>query len=271
MESLKSESLVDMPHNPDAEKLSRVRLLNAEVDNISMNELVDHFDKGMLLTLHVDMIMKLQKDREFYNILPEFDVITCDSQILYLAARFLGTPVKERVSGSDFFPRYYMRHKDNHAVKIFLCGGLPGIAEIARQKINSKVGREIIVGTYSPSFDFDTNQEEIDEMIGRINQSGATVLLVGLGGARQEKFLIKYRDRFEHVETFLPLGGTIDYEAETLKRPAGWVTGLGLEWLYRLITEPRQRWHRYLVHQPPVLFLLLKQWLGLYRNPFGQT
>jgi N-acetylglucosaminyldiphosphoundecaprenol N-acetyl-beta-D-mannosaminyltransferase len=270
MESLKSGCFTDMNDCPGSEKSSRVGLLNAEVDNISMEELVENFEEGMLLTLHVDMIMKLQKDREFYNILPEFDVITCDSQILYLAAKFLGTPVKERVSGSDFFPKYYMRHKENEAVKIFLCGGMPGVADIAQRKVNSKVGREIIVGTYSPSFDFDTSQTEIDEMIERINQSGATVLLVGLGGARQEKFLIKYRDRFEHVKTFLPLGGTIDYEAETLKRPPGWVTGLGLEWLYRLLTEPRQRWHRYLVHQPPVLFLLLKQRLGLYKDPFKQ-
>lgn len=251
------------------EKFQRITLLNAEVDNISMEELVEGFNEGMLLTLHVDMIMKLQKDREFYNILPEFDIITCDSQILYLATKLLGTPVKERVSGSDFFPKYYMRHKDNQAVTIFLCGGIPGIADIARQKVNAKVGREIVVGTYSPPFDFDSNQMEIDAMIEKINESGATVLLVGLGGARQEKFIVKYRDRFKHVRTFLPLGGTIDYEAETLKRPPAWLTGLGLEWLYRLLTEPKQRWHRYLVHQPPVLFLLMAQKLGLYKNPFS--
>ena len=71
------------------------------------------------------------------------------------------------------------------------------------------------------------------------------------------------------MKTFLPLGGTIDYEAGTLERPAPWVTNSGLEWLYRLVREPRQRWRRYLVHQPPVLWLLALQRLGLYRNPFA--
>ena len=249
----------------------KIQLLNIAVDNITIDELLHTFNKGMLMTLHVDMIMKLQKDREFYSILPAFDVITCDSHILYQASKLLGTPLKERVSGSDFFPLYYDYHKDNLDVTVFLCGGASGIAEIAQKKINQKVGREMIVGTYSPPFDFDQNPEELKKMVELINQSNATVLLVGLGAGRQEKFLVKYRDQLKNVHTFLPLGGTIDYEAETLKRPPSYIVNNGLEWLYRLIKEPKQRWHRYLVHQPPVLWLLLKQKLGLYKNPFSSS
>ena len=250
-----------------ARRYARVRVLNAVVDNVSMEELLDDFDCGLLLTLHVDMIMKLQRDREFYEVLPKFSVITCDSQILYFATRLLGTPIKERVSGSDFFPKYYMRHKDNPDVTIFMCGGKPGVAELARKRINEKAGREIVVGTYSPPFDFDRNQQQLDKMIEAINASGATVLLVGLGGGRQEKFIVRNLEKFKHVRTFLPLGGTIDYEAGTFKRPPSWVTEWGLEWLYRLVMEPKQRWHRYLIHEPPVLYHLLAQRLGLYRNP----
>ena len=244
-----------------------VKILNAYVHDISMDELIETFDRGMLLTLHVDMLMKLQKDKDFHDILDEFDIITCDSQILYFATKFLGTPVQERVSGSDFFPRYYMRHKDNEDVRIFLCGGQEGIAEIAREKINAKVGREIVVGTYAPPFDFDRNPAETDKIVDAVNASGATVLLVGLGGGRQEKFIVANRHRFENIHTYLPLGGTIDYEAETFVRPPAWVTDGGFEWLYRLVKEPRQRWHRYVVHEPPALYHLLRQRLGLYRDP----
>ena len=76
-------------------------------------------------------------------------------------------------------------------------------------------------------------------MVSMINESRATVLVVGLGAGRQEKFIVRYRDRFPHVKTFLPLGGTIDYEAGTLARPAPWVTDAGFEWLYRLLREPQ--------------------------------
>ncbi|MES1171692.1 MAG: WecB/TagA/CpsF family glycosyltransferase [Bacteroidota bacterium] len=247
----------------------KVKLLNVEVDNITMDELVDTFREGLLLTLHVDMIMKLQKDREFFEILPQFQIITCDSQILTAAATILGTPLRERVSGSDFFPRFYTKHKDDPGITVFICGGGPGIAETAMVNVNAKVGRRMIVGADSPPLDYDTKPGEIDRMIARVNDSGATVLLVGLGAGRQEKFIVRYRDRMPRVKTFLPLGGTIDYEAGTLERPKSWVTNFGFEWLYRLLREPRQRWHRYLVHQPPVLYLLAMQRLGLYRNPFA--
>lgn len=247
----------------------KVRLLNVEVDDLTMDELVDTFKEGLLLTLHVDMIMKLQKDREFHDILPQFSPVTCDSQILITAARLLGTPLRGRVSGSDFFPRFYMKYRDDPSVTIFICGGAPGVAEIAARKINEKVGRTMVVGTDSPPFDFENRPGEIDRMVDKINASGASVLVVGLAAGRQEKFIVRNRRRLPNVRTFLPLGGTIDYEAETLVRPSPWVTNAGLEWLYRLVSEPRQRWRRYLVHQPPVLKLLLLQALGLYRDPFA--
>jgi N-acetylglucosaminyldiphosphoundecaprenol N-acetyl-beta-D-mannosaminyltransferase len=248
---------------------NKVRLLNIDIDDITMQELLATFREGMLLTVHVDMITKLQKDRDFYRILPHFDVVTCDSQILFAAAKLLGTPLRERVSGSDFFPRFYTKHKDDPGITIFICGGAPGVAELASKKINARVGREMVVGTDSPPLDYDTKPGVIDQMIGKINESRATVLLVGLGAGRQEKFIVRHREKMPHVRTFLPLGGTIDYEAQTLPRPAPWVTNMGLEWLYRLWSEPRQRWRRYLVNQPPALYQLSRQRLGLYRNPFA--
>jgi exopolysaccharide biosynthesis WecB/TagA/CpsF family protein len=246
----------------------KVRLLNVDIDDVAMDELVETFRQGVMLTLHVDMIMKLQKDKEFYSLLPKFDVVTCDSQILTLAARLLGTPLRERVSGSDYFPRFYSRYRDDLSVTVFICGGAPGVAEIARRNVNSKVGRAMVVGTSAPSKDYERRPDEIERLLLQINESGATVLVIGLGGGRQEKFIFNYRDRLPGIKLYLPLGGTIDYEAETLKRPPSWITNGGLEWLYRLLREPRQRWHRYIVHQPPFVYLLARQVLGVYRNPF---
>ena len=249
--------------------MRRVRLLNVDVDDITSDELVETFKEGLLLTLHVDMIMKLQQDREFYEVLPAFDVVTCDSQILYFASKVLGTPLRERVSGSDYFPRFYQRHRDDPKVTVFLCGGAPGVAERAARNVNAKVGRTMVVGADAPAFDFDRRPEEVERMLAAINASRASVLLVGLGAGRQEKFIVKHRARLPHVRTFLPLGGTIDYEAGTLARPRSWVTDAGLEWAYRLVKEPRQRWRRYLVHQPPVLLRLAQQRMGTYRDPFA--
>lgn len=248
--------------------LRKVPVLNAYVHDISMDALVENFREGAMLTLHVDMIMKLQQDREFYDIIHQFDVITCDSQIMFFATKWLGTPVQERVSGSDYFPKFYTRYADDPSVTVFLCGGKPGVAAQAAENINAKVGREMIVGTDSPDFDFDTNPCEIERMIAAINASGASVCLVGLAGGRQEKFIMKHRHRMPDVRLWLPLGGTIDYESGGFARPPAWITDWGFEWLYRLLKEPRARFHRYVIHEPPFLWAVLKQRLGTYQNPF---
>lgn len=247
----------------------KVPLLNAWVHDVSMDDVVEHFTEGTMLTLHVDMIMKLQQDRDFYNTLDQFDVITCDSQIMYFATKWLGTPVQERVSGSDYFPKFYMHHKDNPDITVFLLGGKDGIADMAAKNINAKTGRDFIVGTDAPAFDFETKPGEIDRMIQAVNDSGATVCLVGLGGGRQEKFILEYRDRMPKVKLWLPLGGTIDYESGTFERPPEWITEWGFEWLYRLMKEPRARFHRYVIHEPPFLWAILKQKLGMYKDPFA--
>jgi N-acetylglucosaminyldiphosphoundecaprenol N-acetyl-beta-D-mannosaminyltransferase len=111
--------------------------------------------------------------------------------------------------------------------------------------------------------------EEIERIIERINASAATVLVVGVGAGRQERFIMRYRDRFTSARLFLPLGGTIDYEAGAVKRPQSWITTLGLEWLWRLAREPRRRWRRYVLVQPPVIWYLIRQATGTYHDPFA--
>lgn len=260
------------PIQPHARVLSgrvneKLKILNATIDNITMDELLEKRE-GTILTLHVDMIAKLQTDRELYDLSKKFDVVTCDSQILFFAARAMGLPIKERVSGSDYFPKFYQHHRNDPSVTIYLCGAMDDIAERAMERINAKVGRRMVVGAYGPPSDYETRPGELDNIIDRINASKASVLVVGLGVPKQERFIFRYRDRLPHVKLLLPLGGTIDYEAGDVKRPPAWVTNVGLEWFFRLAREPRRRWRRYLVHQPPVLYHLAQQATGTYENPF---
>jgi N-acetylglucosaminyldiphosphoundecaprenol N-acetyl-beta-D-mannosaminyltransferase len=247
-----------------------VRLLNVDIHDVTMDDLLD-LRHGVFLTVHTDMMRLFQFDRGFYDFLGQYDLITCDSQILVYAAKLLGTPFLQRVSGSDYFPKFYSRYADDPSVRIFLCGAQPGVAEIARDKINAKVGRDIVVGTDSPNLASLDDAAEIDRLIDKINASGATVLTLGLPTPKQDRFLHRYRDRMPGIELIQPLGGTIDYEAGHVKRPAPWVTNIGLEWLWRVAIDPKTRWKRYFVEQPPVLWHLTKQRLGRYHNPFEPT
>ncbi|WP_448573986.1 WecB/TagA/CpsF family glycosyltransferase [Trichothermofontia sp.] len=248
--------------------MNKVKILNVELDNLSQAEMLAQLQEGVVFTPNVDHLMRLQWDRAFFNVYQDATFKVCDSKIMLYAAAFLGTPLKEKLSGSDFFPAFYTYHRDNPAIRIFLLGAAPGVAQQAQANINVKVGREIIVGAHSPSFGFEKNEAECDFLIDLVNQSGATVLAVGVGAPKQEIFIHTYRHRMPQIKIFLAIGATIDFEAGNVKRSPKWMSEIGLEWLYRLLAEPKRLWKRYLVDNPPFLWLILKQKFNAYRDPF---
>lgn len=249
--------------------MNKVKLLNISIDNISQAEFFEKCKSGVVFTPNVDHLMKLQSDPEFVNTYKDATYKLCDSKILFFISRFLGTPIKEKISGSDLFPAFYQYHKNNEDIKIFLLGAREGVALKAQEKINAQVGRTMIVGAHSPSFGFEKNEEECAKIIELINQSGATVLAVGVGAPKQENFISKYKDQFTNIKIFLAIGATIDFEAGNIKRAPKWISEIGMEWLYRLLAEPKRLWKRYLVHGPSFFWLILKQKLNFYVDPFN--
>lgn len=247
--------------------MKKINLLNIWIDNLSKIESLEQIQHGIVFTPNVDHLIKLQNDWEFLQAYNVADYKLCDSQILIYASRFLGTPIKEKISGSDFFPAFYNYHANNYDIKIFLLGGQPGVADKARNNINSQVGREIIIGAHSPSFGFEKNEKECSEIIETINNSGATVLAIGVGAPKQEKWICKYKDKLPNIKIFMAIGATINFEAGSVKRSPKWLSDTGLEWLYRLLAEPRRLWKRYLIEGLPFFWLILKQKLNLYRTP----
>lgn len=250
---------------------SRVGILNVTFDNLTMRELLEKLNSGIVFTPNVDHLMKLQHDGEFFRIYQLADYRVCDSQVLMYAARYLGTPLKEKISGSDFFPAFCDFHRHNTDVSIFLLGAAPGVADTARVKINRRAGRAIIVDSYSPSYGFEKNERECLEIIDMINRSGATVLAIGVGAPKQEKWIFKYKDRLPNVKIFLAVGATIDFEAGIIQRAPKWMSEMGIEWLFRISQDPQRLWKRYLVEDLPFLWLLLKQKYGHYISPFTAT
>jgi len=246
--------------------MNAVKILNISIDNLYLNDLLKRLKLGgIVFTPNVDHLVKLQKDPEFYEVYKIADYITCDSQILKYISIFLGSPIQEKISGSDLFPAFYKYYGDDSEVTIFLLGAAAGVAEIARDKINVKVGREMVIDTYSPPFGFEKDEQECNYIINRINESGATVLAVGVGAPKQEKWIYKYRHKMPRVKVFLAIGATIDFEAGQKQRSPKWMSKLGIEWLHRLLSEPQRLWKRYLVDSIPFFILIVKQKLNLYR------
>ena len=248
--------------------METVRILNVDVLSLTQRELLARLDSGVLVTPNVDHLVKLQRDREFYEVYKKAEWVVCDSKILYLLSKLLRRPLPEAIPGSSFFTAFYEHHRDDADCRIFLLGAAEGIAAKAMEKINERVGRRIVVGAHSPSYGFEKDAAECDELVRIVNDSGANVLLVGVGAPKQEKWIMNYRDRMPGVRLFMALGATIDFEAGTLKRAPLFWQRIGMEWLYRCMKEPRRLLKRYFVDDMRFFYYFAKQLLGIYKDPF---
>ena len=234
--------------------------------------MVDRLDEGILWTLNPDHLFHLQRNAAFVDAYRQAAIVSSDSKYVYWGLKFLGRRIQAKASGSDIVPAYWRRHAQNPEVRIFMLGARPGIAEQARQRINGIAGREVVVGAHGPSMNFVNDDAESAEAIKMINDCDATCLIVGLGAPKQEVWVAKHRHLMPKVKVYMGVGATIDYEADAVKRAPRWMAQNGLEWVYRMATEPRRYWRRY-ARQLEFLWLVLLDRFGLYRPPakLGET
>jgi exopolysaccharide biosynthesis WecB/TagA/CpsF family protein len=256
-----------LPRTSDVPR-KRSRLLNVWVDNLSMSQLMATLKEGVVFTLNPDHCYHLQRNEAFYEAYRQADFITSDSKYVYWGLKWIGRPIQEKVSGSDIVPTFCDHHARNPDTRVFFLGAAPGIARKAMELTNARAGREVVVGAHSPSMSFVNDAAEIDAVIDIINRSGANVVVVGLGAPKQEIWIIKHKSRMPGVRIWMGVGATIDYVAQAVRRAPPWMTRNGLEWVYRVTTEPRRYWRRY-VRDLEYFWLLLLDGLGLYRSPFG--
>ncbi len=248
--------------------METVRFLNVDILSLTQDELLQKLDKGVLITPNVDQLVKLQRDKTFYDICKKAEWVVCDSKILYLLSKLLKKPLPEAIPGSSFFSAYYMHHKDDANCKIFLLGAMDGVAQKAMERINEKVGRQMVVGAYSPSYGFEKKDDENAAIYKMINDSGANVVLVGVGCPKQEKWIDKHKTKMPQVNLWMALGATIDFEAGNVKRAPKIFQKLAMEWFYRFLMEPKRMFKRYFVDDMMFFYYFAKQLLGTYRDPF---
>lgn len=245
-----------------------VQFLNIPVRNITADELLEQYHEGVLVTPNLDHMVKLQTDPDFYAAYRDAEWVVCDSRILRLCSHLLPHALPEAIPGSSFFPRFYQYHAADPDCRIFLLGAAPGVGEKAMGMINESVGRQLVVGAYSPPYGFEKEAAETDRIVDIINASGATVVLVGLGAPKQEKWIHRYRSLMPGVKQWMALGATIDFEAGNIQRAPQWIQKICMEWFYRFLKEPRRMFRRYFIDDPVFFYYFLLQLTGLYKNPF---
>lgn len=170
-----------------------------------------------------------------------------------IAARFLtGHAFPENLNGTDFTPRFLQATR--HEFRIFLLGARPGVAERAGDMLVTRSGRHTIVGTHHGYF----SEADVPRILDLIRNSGADLLLVGLGNPAQEIFVARYADKTGCALVFA-VGALFDFESGRVRRASPPWRQLGLEWLHRLILEPRRLWRRYLIGNTTFLMRILRE------------
>ncbi len=243
--------------------MARIQFMNTEIDNITMDEALDRIEilisqnnSSFVVTPNVDHIIKLETGTELRKIYKNADLILCDGKPLIWISKWYGTPIKEKISGSDLFPRLCERAAKN-GYKMFFLGAAEGVADKAAERLKKRYEGLQIVGTYSPPKGFENNPDEMSRIKTIIKSTSPHILIVALGCPKQENFI--YTNRIElGVPISLGLGASLDFEAGVLKRAPKWMANHGLEWIYRIIQEPGRMTKRYLVDDWKIVRLVFK-------------
>ncbi len=248
-------------------------ILGAPIDDINMTEALTRIDnfiaegrasrKGhQIATINADFVVKSLYDTELRRILQEADMATADGMPLVWSARLLGVPMKERVTGADMVPALAQLAAQK-GYSIYFLGAAPGVAEQAAATLQHQFPTLQIAGCSSPSrAEVDRNDCSIVE---QCRAAQPDILLVAFGNPKQEKWIYEHAEQL-NIPVMMGVGGTFDFIAGVTKRAPRWMQQSGLEWLYRLLCEPRRLWKRYATDLFGFGYFFLWQWWVMQRG-----
>lgn len=210
---------------------------------------------GWIATANLDHLRRLRESAEFRALYAKASVVTADGMPVVWACRLQGTPIPARVAGSDLI-KSLPAAAAQHDRSIFLLGGDPGTAEAAAAKLRATSPPLRVVGTLCPEFGFEKDAARWQQIEAALLAARPDVVFVALGSPKQEVVI----DRLRHLlpqAWWIGVGISFSFVAGDVKRAPRWLQRLGLEWLHRLLQEPRRLGARYLWHGPPFLCRLL--------------
>lgn len=241
----------------------RIPFMNIEIDNVTMDEAVSYTKtlakqaKGaFIVTPNVDHMIKLHTDDLFAKIYADADLILADGTPIMWFAKGFGTPLKEKVSGSDLFPRV-CEMAAREELSVFLLGGTQGVAQKAATALKQSYPALNICGSYCPPFGFEKSEQEMDKIVALLKEAKPDILFIGLGAPKQEKLFWRIRNQLT-VPVAVHVGGSFDFIAGNIKRAPKWMSKIGLEWFYRMCKEPKRMIKRYLIDDMQIFDLYYK-------------
>lgn len=213
-------------------------------------------NKLLINTLNSHSFNVAFKDQYFHEALMKSDILLPDGHGVVIALRFLEGEKVKKIAGYDLFI-YEIKQLNSIGGKCFFLGSTEKVLNLIEKKITTEYPN-IKVKSFSPPFRSNFSVDESAHMIKLVNEFEPDVLFVGMTAPKQEKWALAHFEALnaKHVGC---VGAAFDFFAGTKKRAPFWVIRLGLEWMYRLLSEPRRLWERYLIGTPKFIYFILKE------------
>lgn len=233
-------------------------VLGVKLDNISRQEALektvelikcDGCEPKSIYFLNLDCLFKAQKDEKYRTILNRADMVLSDGIGLKIAMRLFRKKLQDNCNGTDFSPLVFRVAAENR-YRVFLLGGKNGVAQAAAGTLKKKFPHLQICGVH-PGYDLFN-----DSVVEKINHSNADILFVGMGAPLQEKWIDENRSRL-NVRISIGVGGLFDYLSRKVARAPYIIRALKIEWLWRVLMEPKRLWKRYFVDGLSFLLIIL--------------
>ena len=253
-------------------------ILGTPIDDVNMETALERIEsyiangrttgKGhQIATVNADFVVKSLHDPELRRILQESDMSTADGMPLVWSARLLGVPLEGRVTGADMVPALAKRAAER-GFSIYFLGAAPGVAQQAADILKSRYPDLKVAGVSSPSPEQVQNGDPA--VLVACKAAKPDILLVAFGNPKQEKWIHKHAKELG-IPVMMGVGGTLDFIAGVTKRAPSWMQNTGLEWLHRLLCNPRRLWKRYAVDLFGFGYFFLWQWGVMSRGYMPST
>ena len=238
---------------------TRVTIGDLDIDRVTQHEALCAVDAliragrgGFVVTPNIDHIVQARRDGRLRQAYSRASLSLADGQPLLWMARALGAPLPEKVSGSDFIAPL-MAYAASNLRRVFFFGATPQVSAEAERRLVGRYPPLQVVGrdcsNWCPGV---TESPYGSDVVRRIRDCGADLVVVALGSPKQEKWMAQY-ERVLAPAVAIGVGGSLDFVAGAVRRAPRWMSGAGLEWLFRLSQDPRRLAYRYLVRDMDIL------------------
>jgi N-acetylglucosaminyldiphosphoundecaprenol N-acetyl-beta-D-mannosaminyltransferase len=239
--------------------LRTIEFLGASMHALSMQQTIAEIDRRISqkkftqhVVINVAKLINMRDDKKLFNSVQSCDIINIDGMGVVWGARMLGHAIPERVAGCDLFMEL-VELSAQKSYPVFLLGATDEVVGAARQRLESQHPSLQIAGHHNGYF-----WDDEAAVVEKIRNSGARLLFVAISSPLKENFIERWKHELG-VDFVMGVGGTFDVVAGKVKRAPLWVQRAGMEWLFRLLQEPRRMWHRYMTTNLAFARLMLQE------------